>query len=483
MTDQRPPTDADGSAPATAGMAVPEPPTPEPLGSPMGREPAFPFDALGPVGQPAAEAVQEVTQAPRTLCAQSALFAMAAATQAHANVRMPHDVVLPLSQYLVAIGESSERKSTVVRHLTQFLSQQDENLRSTFEKEFAEWRKSQSENDGNDAPPPLRPEIIAQEPTYEGLLKTLDQGPGCAVLLNDDAGDVVSGHALSAENRLKTSAGLSRLWSGDPIIRPRTGGDVLVRHKRFSLFLMLQGQAAQRLLSDELLNDQGLLSRILVTYPASTIGTRLFRLPSQSAQSALETFNDQMLAILSRPMHYRESGRNELNPRELVLSAGARDAWIPFYNTVERESAPGKKYHELRAFAGKMPEQVGRLAGILTLVEDVTASEIPESAMESAIRIGEFYLAEKKRLVQLSDADPATDCAREILTWLQQTWPCHYISRPDIQQSGPNHLRKNRNLLTEAIELLLQKGWLRPVDGGATVRGRKRREAWEIVKS
>ena len=453
-------------------------PSPAPLGPPLAHPADFPVDALGPVGQPAAKAIQEITQAPGTICAHGTLFAMAAAVHARANVRMPYGASVPLSQYVIDIGESSERKTTIISHLTNFLQRHEESLEIEYQQKLSEWHQSKSDDQG---PPPLKPGLIVHEPTYEGLLKTLDEGPGCAVLLNDDAADFISGHAMNADNRLKTAAGLSRLWSGDSIVRPRASGDVTVRRKRFSMYLMVQGKAAEKLLGDELLQDQGFLSRIPVTWPESTIGTRMFRLPGDTARQTITRFNESLLGILRQPVSYRDASRNDLDLPDIELSDGAQREWAAFHDETERACGEGGVYEAIRAFAGKSPENVARIAAILTLVEDPSASQVTTSAMKRAVRIGQFHLSEKARLAAQANVNRETENARLLLSWLQEKWSERYISRTDIQQFGPNKLRNAKTAITEAIDLLVSKGWLHPIPEGATIRGRKRREAWEIV--
>jgi hypothetical protein len=204
-------------------------------------------------------------------------------------------------------------------------------------------------------------------------------------------------------------------------------------------------------------------------------------LPSQAATARVAAFNEHMLAILRQPSPYRNGTRNELDLPDVALSAGAVRRWTAFHDATEAACCPDGDFAAIRAFAGKAPEQVARIAGILTLVEDSGATEIPESVMARAIRIGQFHLAEKSRLAKQATTSQETENAREILEWLQTKWSPQFVSRTDIQQFGPNRLRKNKAAINAAIELLVQKGWLRPVEGGATIRGQTRRDAWEKV--
>ena len=80
---------------------------------------------------------------------------------------------------------------------------------------------------------------------------------------------------MNAENKLKTAAALSDLWDRGLVKRLRAGdGAEILPGRRVSLHLMAQPDVAAILLSDRLLLEQGLLSRLLVTAPDTTAGTR-----------------------------------------------------------------------------------------------------------------------------------------------------------------------------------------------------------------
>ena len=71
----------------------------------------FPLHAMGPL-QKAAEAVVARTQVPPALAAQSVLATATLAVQAHANVRLPHGAVRPLSCLFLTVAGSGERKTS-----------------------------------------------------------------------------------------------------------------------------------------------------------------------------------------------------------------------------------------------------------------------------------------------------------------------------------------------------------------------------------
>lgn len=86
---------------------------------------------------------------------------------------------------------------------------------------------------------------------------------------------MLGGHAMNAENRLKTIASLSKLWDGTAIDRVRAGdGSRVLYGRRCSVHLMAQPGATDTFLNDGVSIDHGILSRFLIVKPESTKGTR-----------------------------------------------------------------------------------------------------------------------------------------------------------------------------------------------------------------
>ncbi len=53
---------------------------------------------------------------------------------------------------------------------------------------------------------------------------------------------------------------------------------------------------------------------------------------------------------------------------------------------------------------------------------------------------------------------------------------------PDIYRNGPTRIR-DAQTARELVKILVDHGWLVALKEGATIKGKKRREAWQIVKS
>ena len=270
------------------------------------------------------------------------------------------------------------------------------------------------ESIGPEPEPPLQHLLTCPEPTFEGLTKLFAIGQPSMGLFSSEGGQFLGGHGMSSDHRLKTAAGLSHLWDGQPIRRVRAGdGSYELAGRRLSLHLLVQPGVAQKVLSDPLLADQGTLSRLLVAAPEPRAGTRKWREPTAESQVALERYKSHLGTILSTQLPLADGKRNELLPRRLPLSATARNLWINFADWVEEGVLQGRCYEQIKAFANKLPELATRLAAVLTLVRDTQATQIGEEDLARGIELATFYAGEAIRLFRDRQDGSATETCPE----------------------------------------------------------------------
>jgi hypothetical protein len=382
------PPDEIGKAFDQAETFTPEPPRPLVRDRPP--PDPFPVDALGPLLGAAARGIQDKTQAPLAICGSSVLAASSLAAQAHADVELPTGQRKPLSLFCVSVAASGERKSTVDgqalspvrRREAALVEQYDADLPAYVNAQTA-WDQARKHimmknkkhgraaiqsalDDLGPAPAaPLVPLLTCEEPTLEGLIKLLAAGQPSVGIFSAEGGLFMGGHAMSEEARLRSAAGLSTLWDGEPLRRVRVSdGATILRRRRVSLHLMAQPDVASGFLTDPVLADQGLLGRVLVTAPETTAGTRFYRDASPGADAAVRRYGARLLALLERPLPLAEGKSNELAPRALTMSAEARGVWIEFSDHIEALIGPGGELETVRALANKAAEHAGRMAGV-----------------------------------------------------------------------------------------------------------------------
>lgn len=466
----------------------------------------FPVDALGSVLAPAAGAINDRVQAPIAICGQSVLAAATLAVQAHADVELPTGHAKPLSSYFVSQAVSGERKSAVdteaawpVRRREAALRKDSTSERLDYENAKTAWEKTRDaaiKNGKGDRTrikqaldalgpsplPPLEPILTCGEPTYEGLCKLLAIGQPSVGIFSAEGGQFIGGHGMTDDAKLRTAAGLSSLWDGEPIKRVRAlDGVTVLPGRRVSMHIMVQPDVAAILFRDRLLADQGLMSRLLVTAPEPASGTRMWKEPSPDSDAAIKRCGARLLAILERPSPLAQGTRNELAPRTLPLSAGARRLWTAFHDHVEARIGAGGELEPVRGLANKLPEHAARIAAVLALVGDIDASEVAPAVMEAGIMLAEHYVTEALRLFGAGRVRAELREAHQLLIWLLQSWTELNVSLPDIYQCGPNSIRDAARA-GGAVAILESHGWLVALPAGAEVAGKFRRKVWKILR-
>lgn len=464
------------------------------------KEPPIPYpaNALGPFLGGVAKALSEITQAPYALCAQSLLAAASLVAQGHADVVIDHRVS-PLSCYCFTLGESGERKSTVdsfcLKPVREFETEcrialaakkSDFSLqKEQYENKYKQYLNAEDEHEreellaslGNPPVEPYGANIIAGDPTIEGLLQFMEREQPSVGLFSDEGGRIVGGHVMAKDAKLRMSAALSTFWDGKSLNSQRAKGCISIYGKRLAAHLMMQPGVAEKFLADGLLKEQGILSRVLITEPPSTIGTRKYRKTDQATMQVIEDYNQQLLAILRRGYIFKEGTDHELDPRQLSLADDAHEIFVDFYNDVELQQQEEGEYFDIRGFASKAPEHAARLAGVLTLIEDIDAPHIPKAKMEDGISLARYYLHEAKRQIGASSQDPILDLAQEVLEWMQKRGDYHALV--EIYQSGPMGVR-NAAIANEVLLVLEEHGWVQQAEK-REINGKMRREVWQLV--
>jgi hypothetical protein len=490
-------------AKGTVYFAEQEPP--RPLMRELPPADPFPVDALGEVLAPAARAIHDRVQAPLAICGQSVLAAATLSVQGHADVELPTRQAKPLTNFFLTVAATGERKTAVDTEALWPVREREAALREKFDAERREydnsrlaWEKARDaavkNNKGNRARikaaldavgppplPPLEPLLTCPEPTYEGVCKLLAIGWPSVGIFASEGGQFIGGHGMTEDAKLRTAAGLSAAWDGEPIKRVRGGdGVVVLPGRRLAIHLMAQPDVATALLDDRLLADQGILSRFLVTAPDAASGKRMWHEPSADSDAAMKRYGARLLEILERPLPLAADTQNTLAPRRLPLSPEATSLWKGFYNFVECRVAAGGEFEPVRGLANKLPEHAARLAAVLALVRDIEAGEVSSADMTAGIELGQHYAAEALRLFAASRVSTELYLADRTLKWLRVCWTKPVVSLSDLYQFGPNGIR-DKAKAAKVANILEDHGFLVRIEGGAEIDGKWRREVWRLI--
>lgn len=160
----------------------------------------------------------------------------------------------------------------------------------------------------------------------------------------------------------------------------------------------------------------------------------------------------------------------------------ARQLLAGFADEVELRQAPGGDLAHVTGLASKAPEQAARLAGVLTLWADLGAPQVEMATMAHAIDLATYYLSEAARLAHEATISIETERAERLRGCLLKSWPHAEIVPSEVTQSAPIGDLREAKAARQAIKVLVEHGWLVPLERGAVVRGKSRKEAYRIVE-
>ncbi|SFB15905.1 Protein of unknown function [Poseidonocella pacifica] len=452
------------------------------LGGASGCTDDFPLHALGCKGSKAAAAIRESSQAPRGLCGQAVLCAMSTSVSSWGQVEAIHGNATPMALFLITVAQSGERKTAVDGAAQLGIKAFEKQLEKTLQERRSLDRDSKETQCGDEAVS----EIVVGDPTYEGLLGNMARGPGVACLSNDDAAGFFGGHSMGRDQRQKTIAGLSQIWSGSDIKRPRAHGrDTSVSGVPLTMSLMFQPYLIGQVYGDREMVEQGILPRVLPCFPKSTMGTRFFKASAREAQEVVRSFAESVLATLHEVRALKALRVPVEDPfappcAVLPLSQSARRVLVDFYNEIEAELGDGGKFEKTRGFASRSIENATRIAAVVTLFDDTGAAEVTEAAARSSCDLMRFYLAEFSALLRLGRSERDDSEAGQLGAWLAGRYGAGgYGHDKDISQFGPPAFRKKADRQV-ALQRLVSQHWIRMLPPGAVVDGTKRAEAFQV---
>ncbi len=458
----------------------------------------FPFEALGEILGNAARTLHRIIQAPDAICAQSLLGAIAHSCQPFVNVTMDGREY-PISLNLITVGESGDRKSSTDKEALRPILERQKALIEHYRIALKEYNfqhdKWQSQKDKLlkenpfEATPeqfemeepvePLKPLLLFEEPTYEGLVKYLDVGQPSVGLFSDEGGGFLGGYSMSKDQIQKAIAGFSSLWDGKPISRVRGGdGSSFMYGRRVSLHLMIQEIILSQVMENPIIEKQGFLPRFLIAFPESIAGTRTYVQENIREDPNLCRYWKQLQHIieLELPLETSPAPQNELKPRNLPLIKSAEKIWIEYYNANELELAPGMRLASIKRLANRTPEHVLRLAGNLAFFDDPSVVAIHPEFILKGVRLMEFYLNEALRIQGYFSIHPDLVQAKELLTWLWEK-NREIVTLTQIYQYGPKKIRQ-KDKANKIMSILIEHGWA--ISTRTNDAGKEHKQAWRI---
>jgi len=419
---------------------------------------SYPRDAFPTRARNLIDTMTETVQAPVALTAAPVLAAMGLLVQSLANVRLPNVGARPTSLFCLSIAHSGERKSAVDGIALDAITQHQKRCAATGI--------------------PADPNVI-QDLTIPGIDQVLENGVSSISVFNDDASAITHGRSVQDESKMDFLSAMSRLWDGaaKKVVR-KTDGEKFIYGRRLSSHLMLQPVFASGILADPFWFEQGTLARFLVTWPDTTMGTRLFRRWNQKNQRCFDEYQSMMRSLLEVNFPHAEGEQAALDPPTLGLTRPAEEEWIKFHNDVEKRIRPGCSYASVYPAANKAAEQAGRIAAVMSVIKNGNRSVIGKNEIERGIIVSQYYLDQMVNLKATAEERKKAAPENRLIDWIKSRC-APTVSKSEMLQRGPYGLRRKQDL-NPVLGNLVEDGYLERVSNTTNPDSGHRSEIYQI---
>ena len=417
--------------------------------------------------------VAESVQVPRSLPTMVALSTMAGAVQKAAVVQLTAGYAEPLILWTCSVLPSGERKSPTFTAMTSPVTAHEHDERERLseqhskalaERDVLEGRlqraKKAAEKGGTlDAmhearealeshEVPSLPLLWVNDVTPESLAREMQDNGGRMIVMSPE-GDLFTymsgryGQAVSLDLYKKG-------WTGSEPFRDtrmgREGHDI--PDPALSIGICTQPDVLRRLRHAQTFRGEGVLARFLWCYPKSLMGYRegAFNAPELDCAAAAN-YERHIRGLLRLP-------RPERPPLMQVSDEGA-SVWQEFAKSIEERLRPEGDLRHIADWAGKLPGQVARIAGVLAIADDGRIpAEIKADLMRRAVAIGRSCIPHALGVFGLIGADQRTEMARYVLSRIQAKWRPGF-TRSDLWQACRDKVELVRSSdLEEPLSLL-----------------------------
>lgn len=166
--------------------------------------------------------------------------------------------------------------------------------------------------------------------------------------------------------------------------------------------------------------SSGALPRFLPAYPLPQRGHRLIN-DSQTNMNGLDEFNSRVFDILSESPYFNNRSEEKIT---MVFSPQARTHWVNVSNEIESSMAPGGGLFAVPEFAGRLANNVARMAANWQYFQHGNA-EISASTLSAAVEVCKWHANEFVRMfseeAQLMGPELDASALEEFLrSWYQR---------------------------------------------------------------
>ena len=438
-------------------------------------------------------AVEKRIPAAYPIIVSGIMTSMATAMQDLIRVKMPNGVVNPVSLAIGVIGESGDRKTSVLNLLLKPIMQFDEmaeqdlcdqmleyeNEKSIFnvkakvlqaeivksikkgkdDKELEDRLKSLHKQAPKE---PLSHVRCRSNTTIPALMRNMSKSVVGQLFVTTEAGGAINKWSM------EDIGSLIGLLDGESIKVDRVSSEsYAIKNRRLSCAFSLQPQLYDDILSRKgnVLMESGLIPRMLISKPLSLQGIRVQTIPAHSP--FIGSFYERIEELL------QQVKRKDISKPliEMYFDTEAERAWFGFAQQLENSIASNGYNRDVSKWVNRTLDNVSRMAALIEYYtyggESKDRLSIRIDSLKMAISLGHFWLNEAKMLFgDWSGAHKQAALVNKLLEYFIRkisslTLPASvfFMTKKEIYSNGPRELRSSE-VSQNVIDYLISQGSL-----------------------
>ena len=465
--------------------------TPIAISSLAGPAPLFPVEALPCWMRAQAEQVAKELQVAVDLPATLALVALSIIFAGRWNVLVKNTWKESLNLYLVVALPPGAGKSPAfnqmlgpirkfdleraaeaqlrVGHVTQTRRIIEKAMKKAEERgDTFEARQQLDMLDQN--PEVVIPRMIADDATPEALVDIMAKQGGRLALISPEGGpfELMTG-------RYSDKANLDvylKAFSADAIVVDRVGrGATAVPAPHLTIGLTVQPEVVRALSDHPELAGKGLTARFMYSVPVDMVGKRDMSLDYDSDESIIDEYTRRLNRMLDG------YGQGEQVLTSIVMEPEARALFTDLRQRLEDQRIVDGRLKPLAEWTTKLESSVVRVAGLFALSEG--KHSVDADSMRRALLIGDYWLAHAFVVHDLWGTNEALRGANLVMDWMRQ-------KETDTFSVRDLHRAMNRRFVNvedtkPVLEILTERGWIRPLFEGPLVLNKRGVESPRFV--
>jgi hypothetical protein len=308
--------------------------------------------------------------------------------------------------------------------------------------------------------------LLADDATTEALGVALADAGGHIAVVSAEGGlfDRIAGMYTDGPANLDLYL---EGWSGGRYVVDRIKRDPInIPEANLVVVTTVQPTVLDAIGNSKNLTGRGLVARFLLSQPTNNVGTR-DRLRHTTGDDRTTRAYEAHLTDIAEHLHN--------NPTTTTIEHEASDIFAQWDQQLENRGAPGADLEHLNEWTGKLRASVLRIAALLHHANHNPNTTIDPTTMNNAIEIGNYYLEHARHIADRWGTDNNIKQARHILDWFTRINTDTFTVR-DLYSTNRRTFPTGDDT-RQPLELLHERGWIRPLFDGPLIIGRRGKDS------